>query len=486
MASPELQTPDRPAVLAGTPPALFLVGRDQPSPFHQKEKASPHFKVDLKSGIVTNGTAQIPPFRQGFLLDVLEKFSQGNPAFEELAQLAQRHGLMFDRQSIMQRLGGLKAKLGQGTDLIKTAQNDKGTPIVIFNGTIELIGKEPEKSQEKPKPKYIALSDKDRENITNPKPAKLTEGDVRVLATLLTTHKNRKILVDDLARKIDPSKTSGFAKEIISIPNRVEFYNKVVLADTGLSIVHADLLNTNGGYYLDGDNCTANTPQEAQEVLQRRARILTEAVKRMEEAQRRNPNHEYGIVTKPLKNNVEASVSITKDGEATKPLTFKDVEFDDLLAPDVLLDGNGEATKYPSYYLKAIKQAKLLSLLFQSKPISTRVARNHLSDDQGPISKRELQFYIDILNGTLPSQITRELANQGIVLSDSLASLGLFVEVYAKEIDERVSEECLKLSIRGENTQRQEVSAQYDRTLQDPEITRERHRKPSHGKLKLG
>lgn len=100
----------------------------------------PHFLVDIGSGTVTNGTAQIPPFRQGFLLDVLEKFSEGAPTFEELAKLAEEHGLMFDRQSITQRLGGLRIKLGQGPDLIKPGKREDGTPIFVFNGTIDITG----------------------------------------------------------------------------------------------------------------------------------------------------------------------------------------------------------------------------------------------------------------------------------------------------------------------------------------------------------
>lgn len=114
-----------------------------------QENTLPHFTVDITTGIVTNGSAQIPPFKRGFLLDVLERFSHGNPTLQEISSLAETHKLMSDRQTVVMRLGALRTRLGQGPDFIKTAKTEDGTTIVVFNGTIELVGKD-DKNQDQP------------------------------------------------------------------------------------------------------------------------------------------------------------------------------------------------------------------------------------------------------------------------------------------------------------------------------------------------
>lgn len=350
---------------------------------------------------------------------------------------------------------------------------------------------------------HITLSSEDIELIVNPQKVKrgLDEGDIRILAALILTDEKKGIFINDLAERLKPDKLSGFAKEIASIPGLIDYYNEVVFKGSGLLIMP---INTNSinlaedeipvGYYISGlpiryvPEALMLKPYYAAN-MQERVKILKKAIRGIQRTQNvTEKGIQYALSSTVLDNGRIIAASINKGGESTKPVMFKDIEIEDVKAPKNLrVDEEGKLAKPPIYTLKAVNQFRLFSMLFQNEPVPSRILRTLLADDRDPISQRELQLYIDILNDSLSPEIAESLKKQGVALPDSLTRLGLYMEVHLRQIDGESFEECLKLSRLDDDTKQQTLKRQYDNTIVDEEIerTRLRRRSPSHAKLKI-
>ena len=336
---------------------------------------------------------------------------------------------------------------------------------------------------------FITLSDEDIELITSPrnKERNLDIADINILAALIYTYSKHTIQVDDLARKINPHKLTGLAKEIASIPSRVDYYNTVIFKDTGLHVYFPHPLESSTGYYLDGDYVQYSNDSKIEKMIKNRKAIIGRAVRRIEELQEEKPHHDYHVVSIPLDNNTAFNVVVKKDKNSTRPMVFRDVAIDDVVAPtEVRLDEDGNLGKLPTYLIKASRQVKLFSLLFKNNPVPTRILKSQLADDRAPISQRELQLYIDILNNSLHPKITNHLKKQGKTLSNSIADLGLCIEISPKPSDDDNYEESLMLSKLDDNKDKPILHGQYDTTLMSKEAeNRKKRRQPSHSNVRI-
>lgn len=340
------------------------------------------------------------------------------------------------------------------------------------------------------KHKYLNLSNEDIELITNPQTLKrkLNAEDVRILVALISTTAGKAILIDDLAKKISPDKLSGFAKEIASIPSRIAYYNSVILKGSGMHIMPMSQVDEESpvGYYVTGHLIT--NPQNLSYTINmhERVRLLKMAITGIEKVQNiTGRNDQYKLSSAPLEGGRIIAVCVNKGEEFTKPVVFKDIEIEDTKAPKHLrVDEDGKVAKPPTYLLKAFRQFKLFSMLFQNEPVSTRILRTHLADDGWQISQRELQFYIDILNNSLPTEIKKELAEKGTKLPDDITKFGLCITIDNTGI--KGEDETIKLSGHDrQNPPKTNLSGQYDTTLMDTVIKRQRRRKPSYAKMRL-
>lgn len=333
---------------------------------------------------------------------------------------------------------------------------------------------------------YVTFSHEDIDAIVSPpRPEhKLDAADMRILAALIRTDSEHILQVDDLARKTNPNKLTGLAREIASVPGRIDYCNAVVLRDTGMNIIFPSPLEPSSGYYLGGAFPLRGSAKGREEAVRNRSNTIARAVRRIEETQKVKPHHEYCIASKPLDGNRACAVSVAKDNEPTREIIFRDVIVEDVVVPpEVRLGETRKPGKIPTYALTASKQLALFSLLFQNEPVPMRIVRNYLADDRDPISQRELQLYVDLLNGKLSSGIA-SLKEQGKLLSDGIANFGIRIGIVSKKLDDQISEECLRLfDINIDPTEEKFLKD----SMIDPEIdgTRQRKRQPSHGKIGL-
>lgn len=356
------------------------------------------------------------------------------------------------------------------------------TPVLHHNDNEEIqttyditpkIKQEKEFKKESPTVKYITLTDADIENIVNPpvENRSLTAADVRVLAALMKVSTGMSIPVDRLARLVNPNKISGFSEEVASLPLRVEFYNRVVFKDDPIRIrPKSGEEGDPGGYYIF--LYSALDPDQKIELLTRR-------VEQMEKAPKKQ--NEYSIQTQSGHDN-SISLSIAKNGKKTDPVVLKDIVFEDNLSTQRHL-GNDEAGSTIAYHLKASNQAKIFGLLFQNNPIATRIIRMRLADDKDGISQRELQLYIDVLNGTLPEKDEEDgHKKQDVNNGTSLRKLGLCIRETSFNNDPSIT----LVKYAPETFSPVNLPGQYDTTLVGEETAkRQRKRKPSHGKQRL-
>lgn len=308
------------------------------------------------------------------------------------------------------------------------------------------------------KAKHIDLTDADIKNIVNPPVENriLTAGDIRILAALIKAPNEGRILVDRLAELISPHKISGFSEEIASLPARINFYNMVIFEGTTLRIRSITGYPEDPvGYYVFSSERDLN--------LKQRIKVLTRSIRNLDTDLKKSKKKDaYGISTQKGRNN-SLSLSIVKNGERTRPVFLKEVIFKD----------DREGVNFPTYHIKTPSQAKIVEMLFQNNPISTRVLRLRLADDKEKISQRELQLIIDLLNGTLVGN------NSG----ENLRKLGLCI--VQKKFNRA---ECIALAKYDPQTfQPVDLPGQYETLVEveDQLPPRQRRRNPTHDKLRL-